>query len=73
MNHMNVSAANEKLGLSPREARVRSGLGLKNLYKAMNTGELPSRKYGKRRIILASDLQAFLERLPVSAPKSAAA
>lgn len=56
---------------SPREARLISGIGLKNLYQAMNSGQLPSRKYGKRRIILARDLASFLEGLPAPVPRAA--
>ena len=42
-----------------------SGLGRDTLYKAIHAGRLPARKLGRRKIVLASDLQAFLEALPV--------
>ena len=42
-----------------------SGLGRDTIYKAIHTGRLPARKLGRRTIVLASDLQAFLESLPV--------
>lgn len=71
MNNLKISIQ-EKRGLSPREARLIAGIGLKGLYKAMNSGQLPSRKYGKRRIILADDLKSFLEEMPLVAPRAAA-
>jgi len=41
-----------------------SGLGRSLIYAAMGTGELRAKKLGKRTIILASDLEKFLEALP---------
>jgi len=42
-----------------------SGLGRDTLYKAIHAGRLPARKLGRRTIIIANDLQQFLESLPV--------
>ena len=47
------------------EVMAQSGLGRDTIYKAINQGRLKARKLGRRTIILASDLQAFLEALPV--------
>ena len=42
-----------------------SGLGRDTIYKAIHQGQLKARKLGRRTVVLASDLQAFLESLPV--------
>lgn len=38
--------------------------GLTKLYEAINRGELPARKFGRKTIILHNDLTSFLESLP---------
>jgi len=43
----------------------KSGLGRDTIYKAIHKGQLKARKLGRRTVVLASDLQAFLESLPV--------
>jgi len=42
-----------------------SGLGRDTLYKAIHAGRLPARKLGRRALVLADDLQRFLETLPL--------
>ena len=42
-----------------------AGIGRTKLYEAIAAGSLKARKYGKRTIVLRSDLQAFLAALPV--------
>jgi excisionase family DNA binding protein len=46
--------------------QVMSRLGICRdaVYRAINSGALPARKFGKRTLILESDLQAFIESLP---------
>jgi excisionase family DNA binding protein len=46
------------------EAVVASGVSKSSLYLAIKRGDLPARKLGKRTLILASDLAAWLEQLP---------
>ncbi len=51
--------------LSIKEAVPASGFGRTLLYRLMREGRLPFLKVGKRRLILPSDLQNFLESMRV--------
>jgi len=42
----------------------RLGLCRVAVYKAIKSGQLSARKFGKRTLILERDLQAFIESLP---------
>jgi excisionase family DNA binding protein len=53
-------------GLSIAEACAMAGIGRTRLYVAIASGDLLARKFGKRRIILRSDLRRFLENLPTT-------
>ena len=53
-------------GLSIEQACTMAGIGRTRLYQAIGSGELVARRYGKRRIILRTDLRRFLENLPTS-------
>ena len=46
------------------ETIERLGIGRDNVYRAIREGLLVARKYGKRTLILESDLEAFLKSLP---------
>lgn len=48
------------------EAVFATGVGRTALYEANSNGRLPFRKYGKRTLILADDLDAFLTSLPIA-------
>ena len=52
-----------QLSLSMDEAAATAGVGKTKLYEVINTGALRARKWGKRTIILQSDLEAFLANL----------
>jgi excisionase family DNA binding protein len=46
---------------SINEAAALIGIGRDGVYRAINERRLRARKYGKRTLILATDLQAFLD------------
>lgn len=50
---------------SVAEVMAQSGLGRDTIYKAIHAGKLKARKVGRRTLVLSSDLQSFLESLPV--------
>ena len=58
-------AASEDLlrALSIKEAVHRSGLSRAHLYNEMTAGKLRYLKAGRRRLVLARDLNAYLESL----------
>jgi excisionase family DNA binding protein len=62
MNDSNSPTLRE--GLSIADACTVAGIGRTKIYQAIAEGELVARKYGKRTLILRSDLQAFLANLP---------
>jgi excisionase family DNA binding protein len=41
-----------------------TGLGRTTIYAALKSGALSARKCGRRTLILAADLEAFLDSLP---------
>lgn len=53
------------LGLSVESAATVSGIGRTNLFRAIKDGRLPAHKYGRRTVILTSDLEEFLRNLPI--------
>jgi excisionase family DNA binding protein len=53
-------------GLTVHEASRFCGLGRTKIYEAISEGLLKARKYGKRTIILRTELQEFLRNLPVA-------
>lgn len=52
-----------QLSLSIEESCTATGLGRTKLYEAIGSGALPAKKWGKRTLILKSDLEAFLASL----------
>lgn len=61
---MNKTIPFQREGLSIAEACVVAGVGRTMLYEAIAEGRLKCRKFGKRRLILKSDLEDFLVSLP---------
>ena len=52
------------LAHSIAEACSRSGIGRTALYDLINTGQLPTRKRGRRTLILDEDLVRYVQSLP---------
>lgn len=52
----------EPLAHSPRNGAQRIGTSERTFYSLMAAGEIRSFKVGKRRLVLDTELQAFLKR-----------
>lgn len=52
----------EPLAHSPDRAALRVGVPVRTIYTAIATGELRSFKVGKRRLILETEVQRFVQR-----------
>ena len=57
-----LGQSGHRLAYSTREAAATSSLSERQIAKAIAEGELKSVKKGRRRLILASDLMAYLRR-----------
>ena len=61
LHHLTASASTgQSLTVSIREAAELIGIGRTKVYNLMDEGVLPSRKVGKRRIILRADVLKYL-------------
>ena len=63
----------EPLAYSVEAAAVASAASKSVLRAAISAGDLPARKRGRRLVILADDLQAWLRELPPAAHSRQAA
>jgi excisionase family DNA binding protein len=59
------------LACTIREACEVSGICRTSIYELLKTGGLRARKYGKRTLILHTDLHRWLESLPALSPPKA--
>jgi excisionase family DNA binding protein len=59
-----VPNAHNKIAFTINEAARVSGLSRSLLYIAIGSGALRARKCGRRTLVLAHDLSAWIERLP---------
>jgi excisionase family DNA binding protein len=59
-----TTTASNRAAYSIAETLALTGLGRDKLYKVIREGKLTARKCGRRTVVLASDLQRFLEDLP---------
>ena len=53
------------------EACKHSGIGRTKLFELLSNGEIPRRKLGRKTLILAEDLKAFVESLPTTCVEAA--
>ena len=56
-----------QLALSVREAAALAGIGRTILYAAVSSGELPSFKIGRRRLVRLESLESWLKSLEAEA------
>jgi excisionase family DNA binding protein len=49
---------------SIREVMARTGIGRNRIYQLIREGRLTAKKLGTKTVIVASDLQSFLDSLP---------
>lgn len=52
-----------QLTMNIKEVCAATGLGRTKIYEAIGSGALPAKKWGKRTLVLKSDLEAFLAGL----------
>ncbi len=60
---MTQAAPPAPLAVSPEDAGRMSGHARSAIYEALASGQLPSFKSGRRRLILVTELNAWLHRL----------
>jgi excisionase family DNA binding protein len=56
----------ERLAYTVNEVAALVGVGRSSIYEAINNCSLKARKFGRRTMILAWDLEAWLDGLPVA-------
>jgi excisionase family DNA binding protein len=60
----------DRLALRIHDVCRLTGLGRTTIYAAINAGDLVARKLGRCTIILAADLEVFLNKLPPARARS---
>jgi excisionase family DNA binding protein len=58
-----------QLALTIEEACDATRIGKTKMYEALDSGELPAKKWGKRTLILAVDLKKYLASLESYVPQ----
>lgn len=64
-----MADSNQKWAFSVEEAARCADSCRDKIYGAINAGKLRARKDGRRTVILAADLEAYLNNLPAIEPK----
>lgn len=59
-----MDTATSKIAVSVPEACAISGLGRNSLYDCINDGRLTPRKFGRRTLIVVSELRDMIDALP---------
>ncbi|MBN9454290.1 MAG: helix-turn-helix domain-containing protein [Bosea sp.] len=62
--HQRTESPTKPLAYSPQEAARAAATGVNTIYQELNAGRLSARKLGRRTLILAADLEAWLRSLP---------
>lgn len=53
-----------KISYTPKSLSAAADVGLTNIFAAIKTGALPTRRLGKKHIIFHEDAMAWLKSLP---------
>jgi excisionase family DNA binding protein len=61
-----------KLAFSPEEAATAAGIGRTAIFEAIKNKKLLARKNGRRTLIAADDLAAWIKNLPQASEEAAA-
>jgi excisionase family DNA binding protein len=69
---MSIREVPQREAFSIHETSIITGIGTTKLYEAIGNKTLKSRKLGKKRLILRSDLEKFLQALPAAEPDNKA-
>jgi excisionase family DNA binding protein len=57
------------IAVSPAQAAKLAGVGRTTIYEALGSGALASYLVGRRRLILITDLEAWIRRTPAPLPR----
>jgi excisionase family DNA binding protein len=61
-----IDTSNARLGHTIAAATQATGLGRTSIYEAIKSGALKARKFGRRTIILDTELREWLAALPTT-------
>jgi excisionase family DNA binding protein len=71
MRNHNDNSVSGREGLSVDDACHVAGIGKSSMFELIKAGAVPARRFGRRTIILRSDLLAWLSALPRLEPEAA--
>ena len=67
VKHTESAERMNKISVTVAEATELSHLSRSSLYNLFKSGEIKTKKAGKRTLIMVADLQRYIENLPVAA------